>query len=224
MCGIVAYIGYKPAGPILLEGLKRLEYRGYDSAGLAVINTGLHVARTVGRVRVLEEILKQMPPLAGTVGIAHTLRLGAAGVASFEAANVFLVWVPILALAWLRRGRGEALEAGTTVCGSFLLLYGTSSFWAWQYLAWSIPFFLCLGRGFGVASTLLLGGYVYGAYAFFTGSPWLQGRWDFASHTAWPPVLVFLRDASVLLCFGSACLLLVCEARALWRRRQGAPA
>jgi hypothetical protein len=53
MCGIVAYIGTKPALPILLEGLKRLEYRGYDSAGIAVLNGKVTVAKSVGRVRVL---------------------------------------------------------------------------------------------------------------------------------------------------------------------------
>jgi len=72
VCGIVAYIGHKSAKPILLEGLKRLEYRGYDSAGLAVMNANIHVARTVGRVRVLEEMLKQCEGFDGTLGIAHT--------------------------------------------------------------------------------------------------------------------------------------------------------
>ena len=155
-------------------------------------------------------------------GIAHTLRLGAAGVASFEAANAFLVWVPILALAWLRRGRGEALEAGITVCGSFLLLYGTSSFWAWQYLAWSIPFWLFLGWRFTAAATLVLTAYVYGVYALFTGSPVLQGHWDFVAHAPWPAVLTLLRDASLLLCLGMGAILLVRAAKAeLDLRRRG---
>ena len=72
MCGIVAYIGHKPAKPILMEGLKRLEYRGYDSAGLAVINRRLNIARTVGRVRVLDERLKELDGFDGSIGIAHT--------------------------------------------------------------------------------------------------------------------------------------------------------
>jgi glutamine---fructose-6-phosphate transaminase (isomerizing) len=76
MCGIVAYVGKKIAQPLLIEGLKRLEYRGYDSAGIAVIdkNHRLHIRRTVGRISVLESSLNNdRDPLPKThLGMAHT--------------------------------------------------------------------------------------------------------------------------------------------------------
>ncbi|MGY3567300.1 glutamine--fructose-6-phosphate transaminase (isomerizing) [Sinomonas sp. RB5] len=71
MCGIVGYIGTEAAAPFLIEGLARLEYRGYDSAGIAVLGTsGATVVRTVGRVRALESALPKR--LSGKVGIGHT--------------------------------------------------------------------------------------------------------------------------------------------------------
>ncbi|WP_457062233.1 glutamine--fructose-6-phosphate transaminase (isomerizing) [Mycobacteroides abscessus] len=71
MCGIVGYVGTQNASPILLEGLTRLEYRGYDSAGVAVLGSrAVHLHRVVGRVRDLTAILPKR--LAGKVGIGHT--------------------------------------------------------------------------------------------------------------------------------------------------------
>ena len=73
MCGIVGYIGQQQAVPIILDGLKRLEYRGYDSAGIAVLDGGncLSVRRASGKLRNLEDAL-QLSPLAGLYGIGHT--------------------------------------------------------------------------------------------------------------------------------------------------------
>ena len=73
MCGIVGYVGSQEAGPILLEGLRRLEYRGYDSAGLAVIGEDgcLRTVKQAGKLRELERLLQTDMP-SGTCGIAHT--------------------------------------------------------------------------------------------------------------------------------------------------------
>ncbi|MCH7935256.1 MAG: glutamine--fructose-6-phosphate aminotransferase, partial [Gemmatimonadetes bacterium] len=73
MCGIVGYVGAQEAGPILIEGLRRLEYRGYDSAGLAVIGPKgcLRVVKEPGKLAELERVLESGMP-SGTCGIAHT--------------------------------------------------------------------------------------------------------------------------------------------------------
>lgn len=72
MCGIVGYIGDKEVSPILIEGLKRLEYRGYDSAGIAV-NTGdqIEVVKKAGKLEKLDEVVSSNPP-EGSIGIGHT--------------------------------------------------------------------------------------------------------------------------------------------------------
>ena len=72
MCGIVGYTGPRPAAGLILDGLRRLEYRGYDSAGIAVIEDGhIELHRAAGRIAALEAQLGGVRPV-GTTGIAHT--------------------------------------------------------------------------------------------------------------------------------------------------------
>ena len=79
MCGIVGYVGPKQASPLLMEGLKRLEYRGYDSAGLASIVDGvIERRRAPGKLTNLEKVLAGNP-LAGSVALGHTRWARAAG-------------------------------------------------------------------------------------------------------------------------------------------------
>ena len=71
MCGIMGYVGPNQAAPVLLDGLRRLEYRGYDSAGIAVLDAEIHVRKAEGKVERLFE-LTEAEPLVGSVGIGHT--------------------------------------------------------------------------------------------------------------------------------------------------------
>src|ERR1700687_3777099 len=73
MCGIVGYVGKKQVVPLIIDGLRKLEYRGYDSAGIAVVDEDhqLQIRRAEGKLRNLEEVLRQKP-LDGTYGVGHT--------------------------------------------------------------------------------------------------------------------------------------------------------
>src|SRR5213076_1999545 len=73
MCGIVGYVGNKQVVPLIIDGLRKLEYRGYDSAGIAVVDEhhNLKIQRAEGKLRNLEDVLRQKP-LDGTYGVGHT--------------------------------------------------------------------------------------------------------------------------------------------------------
>ena len=72
MCGIIGYIGPKPVVPILIDGLRRLEYRGYDSAGIAVVRDGaIDVRRSAGKLARLEDAIRD-EPVEGVYGLGHT--------------------------------------------------------------------------------------------------------------------------------------------------------
>ncbi|MDE7043706.1 MAG: glutamine--fructose-6-phosphate aminotransferase, partial [Acetatifactor sp.] len=73
MCGIVGYIGSDQAAPIILDGLSKLEYRGYDSAGMAVFNgQAIKTKKAIGRLKVLENLTRGGETMPGHAGIGHT--------------------------------------------------------------------------------------------------------------------------------------------------------
>ena len=84
MCGIVGATAQRNIVPILIDGLKRLEYRGYDSAGIAILNGGLKRVRRVGRVAEMEAEVRAQN-LSGTIGIGHTRWATHGGVTEFNA-------------------------------------------------------------------------------------------------------------------------------------------
>jgi glucosamine--fructose-6-phosphate aminotransferase (isomerizing) len=72
MCGIVGYIGHRDAAPLILDSLRKLEYRGYDSAGIAVLHDGqVAISRAEGKLNNLESMIRRQP-MTGTIGIGHT--------------------------------------------------------------------------------------------------------------------------------------------------------
>jgi glutamine phosphoribosylpyrophosphate amidotransferase len=75
MCGIVGYVGRAKAMPILLDGLRRLEYRGYDSAGLAIVEKGhLETRKCAGRIAALAKLVRKQP-VSGSLGVSHTRKV-----------------------------------------------------------------------------------------------------------------------------------------------------
>jgi Gpi18-like mannosyltransferase len=124
-----------------------------------------------------------------------------------------LALILALLLAWLRRSHRSVPEICATIGMLYVVIYGFSDSWAFQYFAWSLPFWLFLPPWFFVSATALGTAYIYSLYWLVCGNAWLLGEWDFAGHPYWPPSLLWVRNVTVLLFFISACVFLISAIR-----------
>lgn len=148
-------------------------------------------------------------------GIRTALR---AAIAFHRDHNSVMSILPIGVYAFLRRHEADPRELGVTICGSFLIFYGLTNFWAYQYLAWVLPFLIFPGARFSVAATVILFAFVYSLYTMLCGDLYLQGKWDFNAYPFWPSYMLRLRDFAVLFCLLSGTTFFYQAARQEWVR------
>jgi hypothetical protein len=110
----------------------------------------------------------------------------------------------VLVLAWLRRSCRSTTEVCATIAMAYTIVYGLSETLAFQYFAWSLPFWFFLRPWFIIPASVFAGGYIYSLYWLLCGNPWLLGKWDFAAHAQWPMVVILFRDAACIFFFASA--------------------
>ena len=103
----------------------------------------------------------------------------------------------------LRRSRRSVSGLCATIAIAYVTLCGLTDYWAFQYFAWSLPFWFFLRPWFFVTATVLLTAYIYSLYWTLCGNPWLLGTWDFAGHLDWPTSVIFFRNLAVI--FFAAC-------------------
>jgi len=92
---------------------------------------------------------------------------------------------------------------------AYVVVCGVTDYWAFQYFAWSLPFWFFLRPWFYVSATFVLTAYIYSLYWTLCGNPWLLGRWDFAAHLDWPGSVLFFRDLAVIFFALCACAFLI---------------
>ncbi|MFL2935568.1 MAG: glycosyltransferase 87 family protein [Myxococcota bacterium] len=122
--------------------------------------------------------------------------------------NTLICIIPVVLYAGLRSSENSTEAILQGLAGSYLIFYGFSNLWAFQYLAWSLPFWFMLGPRLALATYLISLAYVYGLYTWLTGSLVLLGDWAFIKKPEWPMALLWLRNLTVWTFFVSACVLI----------------
>jgi len=180
----VAFVAYLPglipdAGAVwravfLYPGLRIQTTSGTQIWGLSIV---------------LPQLAETFPGARGALRSFATLQ---------QSLNTWVCLGGIGIFAWSRRDERSPEAVAFTVAGSFAILYGLTSQWAFQYLAWSLPFWMLAGWRLGLGAGLLATGYVYYLYAWLCGDWLLLGPWDFIGRPDWPLAIRVLRSAAWL--------------------------
>jgi hypothetical protein len=116
-------------------------------------------------------------------------------------------------LMWLRRNRCSPTEVCTTIAMAYVILLGFSDYWAFQYFAWSLPFWFFLPWRFSIPAVSLTSAYLYALHSLFCGNALLLGGWDFAAHPTLSLPVLCLRDLAVAFFLVSAFIFLITAMR-----------
>jgi uncharacterized membrane protein len=111
----------------------------------------------------------------------------------------------------MRRRSKNITEIGATIAVCYFIFYGFTNNWAFQYLAWSLPFWFFLRPVVFWGSSFFASGYIYSMYSFLCGNFWLLGSWNLMGHTRFSPVVMFFRNFSFLFFIIAACVF-ICSA------------
>jgi hypothetical protein len=112
-------------------------------------------------------------------------------------------------LILLRRQRRSLRGLCATIAMAYVVLCGMTDYWAFQYFAWSLPFWFFLRPWFYLSATTLVTAYLYSLYWTLCGNPGLRGTWDFAAHLEWPASIIFFRNAAVIFFTVCACAFVI---------------
>lgn len=203
---VVVALGYSPGllqdAPVVLQHV--FGYRGQN-------------IQTTGGVQVWG--IQNFYPLLFELPYAWHAQIRAVTTA-YYGLNTPVCFGLISVFAFARRRARTAPDLAATIGVCFVIFYGFTNYWSFQYFAWSLPFLLCLDLRFAAPALALMSAYVYGLYAWLCGDLALRGSWDFIGHPAWPFWLLGLRDACIGLLFVAACVFLFRAVRGelvLWR-------
>jgi hypothetical protein len=145
-------------------------------------------------------------------------RLFVQGANLYYRANSVVTIGPIILFAWLRRNQRAPEQVAQTIATSYVILYGLTNFFAFQYLAWALPFWFLSGWPLAIIGSLLASAYVWGLYGWLCEHWFLLDTWRFATKPNWPSWIIWLRNLNVIFFFGLACTALASALGTEWNR------